>query len=94
MDSGDPLYEQLQRDWVDQYVQVQPERPELQRFAGLVGRVITVNHNHKALIDFADGAWYDITASTQYLKKIDPEEGKTKYDPKANSAQPIPEKKG
>ena len=83
----------LQRIWTDQYVVVKPGRPELQRFAGVVGRVVTVNFNGKAVIDFQDGGWYDITASDDVLTKIDPAEGKTKYK-NENSAQPIPEKQG
>lgn len=86
--------ENLRQEWVDQFVMVNPDRPELKRFAGIVGRVITVNWNNKALVDFQDGGWYDITASPEFLVKIDPAEGKTKYNPKANSAQPIPEKQG
>ena len=74
--------------------QVKPERPELQRFAGIVGRVVTVNYNGKALIDFQDGGWYDITASEEFLTKLDPAEAKAKYNAKANSAQPIPDKQG
>jgi hypothetical protein len=77
-------------EWTDQFVEVDTTRPELKRFAGAVGRVITVNCNNKALVDFADGAWYDIT--TDYLKKLDPAAAKAKYDAKANSAQPFPEK--
>jgi hypothetical protein len=88
------LYEELQREWTDQYVEVNPEQPELKRFQGIVGRVVTVNHGLKALVDFQDGGWYDITASTDYLTKLDPATAKTKFDPKANSAQPIPEKQG
>jgi hypothetical protein len=86
--------ERLKREWTDQYVTVNAERPELKRFAGLVGRVVTVNFNNKAVVDFADGGWYDISASDEFLKKVDPAEGKTKYDPKVNSAQPYPEKQG
>jgi hypothetical protein len=78
------------REWTDQYVEVDPSRPELKRFAGAVGRVVTVNCNNKALVDFADGAWYDITVD--YLRKLDPASAKGKYDAKANSAQPFPEK--
>ena len=92
MDQTDQDYEELRREWVDQFVEVNAERPELKRFAGIVGRVITVNWSGKALVDFQDGGWYDITASTDYLRKLDPAEAKAKYDPKANSAQPIPEK--
>jgi hypothetical protein len=88
------LYEDLQREWTDQYVEVNPEQPELKRFQGIVGRVVTVNHGLKALVDFQDGGWYDITASTDYLTKLDPAIAKAKFDPKVNSAQPIPEKQG
>jgi hypothetical protein len=86
--------EQLKREWTDQFVKVNPERPELKRFADLLGRVITVNYNGKALVDFADGGWYDITASEDYLRKIPAAEAKAKFDFKANSAQPYPEKQG
>jgi hypothetical protein len=86
--------EDLRRLWTDQYVLVRPERPELQRFAGIVGRVVTVNYNGKALIDFQDGGWYDISASTDFLTRVEPAEAEKKYDPKANSAQPIPDKQG
>ncbi len=88
------ITEALQREWTDQFVQVNPERPELKRFAGVVGRVVTVNWNNKAVIDFQDGGWYDITASTEYLTKLDPAEAKAKYNAKVNSAQPYPEKQG
>jgi hypothetical protein len=86
------IHEALKREWTDQYVKVNPDRPELTRFAEIVGRVITVNFNNKALIDFQDGGWYDITASSDYLTKLDPAEAKAKYDVKANSAQPFPDK--
>ena len=84
----------LRRKWTDQYVTVKPERLELQRFAGIMGRVVTVNCNRRAVIDFQDGGWYDITASEECLTKVDPAEAKGKHDAKANSAQPIPEKQG
>jgi hypothetical protein len=84
--------EELKRDWIDQYVTVQLEQLELKRFGGKVGRVITVNWNGKAIVDFSDGAWYDI--NPQFLLRVDPAEGKAKYDAKANSAQPIPDKQG
>ena len=84
-------HESLKREWTDQYVLVNPERPELKRFAGIVGRVVTVSHNNKALIDFQDGGWYDITASTDFLSKLDPAEGAKKYK-NVNSAQPVPER--
>jgi len=77
----------------DQYVRVNPQRSELKRFEGIVGRVVTVNWSNKALVDFQDGAWYDITASSEYLTKVDKAEGQAKYK-NVNSAQLIPEKQG
>lgn len=86
--------DELKKEWTDQFVQVKPERAELKRFAGIVGRVITVNCSGRAVIDFQDGGWYDIAASTEYLNRLDPAEAKPNYDAKANSAQPFPEKQG
>jgi hypothetical protein len=85
--------DELKRQWTDQYVTVKPGRGELSRFVGIVGRVVTVNYNGRALIDFQDGGWYDIIASEEFLTKLDPAEGKAKYK-NVNSAQPIPEKQG
>jgi hypothetical protein len=92
MEPAEARVEALKREWTDQFVEVNPERPELRRFTGIVGRVVTVNCSQKALVDFQDGGWYDITASTDFLRKLDPAEAKAKYDAKANSAQPFPEK--
>jgi hypothetical protein len=93
VEPADLRYEQLKREWTDQYVEVNPDRPELARFAGIVGRVVTVNCNNKAVVDFQDGGWYDVAASTEYLTKLDPTSDKVKkFDAKANSAQPYPEK--
>jgi len=83
----------LKKEWTDQYVTVNPERIDLKRFVGIVGRVVTVNWNNKAVIDFQDGGWYDITADEAYLKKLPKEEGQAKYK-NENSAQVIPEKQG
>ena len=87
------LAEQLKREWTDQYVTIKPIRPELKRFEGIVGRVVTVNYNGRAIIDFQDGAWYDIAASSEHLNRLDPAEGAQKYK-NVNSAQPHPEKQG
>jgi hypothetical protein len=87
-----PRIETLRAEWTDQFVRVNPEQPELKRFGDTVGRVVTVTFNGKALVDFQDGGWYDITAAPQYLQKLDPAEAKAKYNAKANSAQPFPEK--
>ena len=94
MDPADQRYEELKRRWTDQYVQVNAERPELKRFAGIVGRVVTVNFNGKAIIDFQDGGWYDITASDEFLTPVDRAEAEKKFDAKANSNQAYPEKQG
>lgn len=93
-EAGVADYEALKKEWIDQFVTVNPDRAELKRFVGIVGRVITVNWNNKAVIDFQDGGWYDITASTAFLTKLDPNEAKAKFNFKANSAQPVPEKQG
>ena len=93
MDAAELRYEQLKQEWTDQYVEVNPERPELKRYAGIVGRVVTVNRNNKAIIDFQDGGWYDILASEHNLRKLDPAAAKAKYK-NVNSAQPIPDKQG
>ena len=66
--------DKLKQEWVDKYVTV-TDKPELKRFAGIVGRVVTVNFNGKALVDFQDGGWYDISANTDYLTLVDPAEG-------------------
>jgi hypothetical protein len=93
MDTPELQHEKLKQEWIDQYVEVNPEQPELKRFAGVVGRVVTVNHNNKALVDFQDGGWYDITPSEEYLRKLDPKVAAAKYK-NVNSAQVIPEKQG
>ena len=43
--------EAIKREWTDQYVRVNPHHPELKRFEGIVGRVVTVNWSNKALVD-------------------------------------------
>jgi hypothetical protein len=83
--------DELRRQWIDQYVVVNLDCPELKRFGAIVGRVVTVNYNGKALIDFQDGGWYDITASPDFLRKLDSAEGEKKYK-NVNSAQPIPDR--
>ena len=91
---GPTQLDALKREWTDQYVLVNSERLELKRFAGIIGRVVTINWNGKALIDFQDGGWYDIDASPDNLTKVPAAEAKGKFNAKANSAQPIPEKQG
>jgi hypothetical protein len=86
--------EELKRVWTDRLVTAKADRPELERFAGKVGRVVTVNWSGKAIVDFGDGAWYDIPASEEYLTPLAPDDPlRAKYDPTVNSAQPRPERK-
>lgn len=84
--------DELKQEWTDQFVHVVADRPELKRFAGIVGRVVTVNWNNKAIVDFQDGGWVDISPSC--LTKVDATEAKAKFNFQANSAQVIPEKQG
>ena len=86
--------EELKRTWTDKLVRVKPGFPQYERFAGKVGRVVTVNYGGKALVDFADGAWYDIPATSDYLEVVPDEEAKGKYDATANSAQKLPGRQG
>jgi hypothetical protein len=82
----------LRKLWIDQFVKINENRPELKRFAGVVGRVVTVNYNGKAIVDFQDGGWYDVPASEDFLIKVDQAEA-AKYK-NVNSAQVLPEKQG
>jgi hypothetical protein len=88
------LAEELKRLWTDRLVMAKVDKPELKRFEGKVGRVVTVNWSGKALVDFGDGAWYDVPASEEYLTPLAPDDpNRARYDAKANSAQPHPERK-
>ncbi len=77
--------------WTDKRVRVRPGvRPELARFEGKVGRVVTVNYGGRAVVDFADGAWYDVPDFEAVLVEVTDEAEAKKYDPTANSAQNLP----
>ena len=91
MDPADRKHEELKQHWTDKHVKVK-DLPELKRFEGRDGRVITVNYNGKALVDFEDGGWYDITASEDYLQIVEDAAEIKKYKGTINSAQPFPEK--
>lgn len=86
--------EALKRAWTDKFVRVKPGHAEYARFTGKVGRVVTVNFGGKALIDFADGAWYDLPASDAYLEVVEEAEATDKFDATANSAQKLPTRQG
>jgi hypothetical protein len=89
-----PEGDELKRTWTDKFVRVKNGFPQYERFSGKVGRVVTVNYGGKALVDFADGAWYDIPASNDFLELVSEEEAKGKYDATANSAQKLPGRQG
>jgi hypothetical protein len=82
--------EELKAVWTDRYVRVKPGFAQYRRFEGKIGRVVTVNYGGKAIVDFADGAWYDVPASSDYLELVPEEEARGKYDATANSAQKVP----
>jgi hypothetical protein len=85
--------DELRRIWSDRLVLARADKPELKRFEGKVGRVVTVNYGGKAIVDFADGAWYDVPASEEFLTVLpldDPQ--RAKFDATANSAQPHPQR--
>ena len=81
----------LKKQYTDQYVEADASVPELVRFAGKAGRVVTVNENVDALVDFGDGAWYDI--SIKHLKivaKPVPKEAPAAKAPPAKPAETKP----
>ncbi|WP_439626875.1 hypothetical protein [Gemmata sp.] len=86
--------EALKRTWTDKFVRVKAGLPQYERFAGKVGRVVTVNYGGKAIVDFADGAWYDIPALADHLEVVPDDEAKGKFDPTATSAQKLPTRQG
>jgi hypothetical protein len=87
--------DELKRTWTDRLVRVKGDaRPELARFAGRVGRVVTVNYSGRAVVDFADGAWYDVADFAAVLEVVTDEAEGEKYDPSANSAQKLPGRQG
>jgi len=86
--------ERLKAEWSDKFVRVKPGFEQYKRFEGLVGRVVTVNFGGKAIVDFADGAWYDVPATDQYLEVVSEEDAKGKYDGTVNSAQKLPVRQG
>jgi hypothetical protein len=87
--------DRLKEHWSDRLVRVKSgARPELERFAGRVGRVVTVNYSGLAVVDFSDGAWYDVPDFEAVLEEVTDEAERKKYDPTANSAQIIPSRQG
>ncbi len=87
--------DRLKQQWSDRLVRVKPgTRPELERFAGRVGRVVTVNYDGRALVDFATGPWIDVPDFEAVLEEVTDEAERKNYNPTANSAQKIPSRQG
>ena len=86
--------EDLKLAWTDKYVRMKPGFAEYRRFEGKIGRVVTVNYSGMAIVDFADGAWYDIPAIDAYLEMVSDEDAKGKFDPTMTSAQKLPVRQG
>ncbi len=63
--------EKLGEEYADQEVRVDPAVPELARFRGKVGRVVTINQNGRALVVFEgpDCGRYDI--ELDHLRVVD-----------------------
>ena len=55
-------FEKFKQRYAGKRVLVDARRPELARWAGVPGRVVTVNYNGHALVQFegADQGWHDI----------------------------------
>jgi hypothetical protein len=62
----------LEQTYTGRTVTVQTMRPELARWANVPGKVVMINCNGRALVQFtgADQAWYDI--EPEYLDLIEP----------------------
>lgn len=54
---------ELKAEYTDRSVEADSTVADLARFKGKVGRVVTVNENGRALVDFGEGPWYDIALS-------------------------------
>jgi hypothetical protein len=79
-----PNIEKIKQEYTDKYVVVDPQRPELARFADVVGQVKTVNMSGRALVEFLDYhlniGWYDI--ELEFLKVVDKPLPKAKEEKK------------
>lgn len=82
--------ETLKRQYTDQFVVVDENRPELARFRGVTGQVKTINMNGRALVEFQDYianiGWYDIELDfLTVVPKPDPAAAKAAVKPAAKS---------
>ncbi|MFT3883776.1 MAG: hypothetical protein QM703_29615 [Gemmatales bacterium] len=82
-------WEEQKLFWTNRFVTADSTHPPLRRFVNLTGRVVTVNGSMMCLVDFQDGAWYDI--SPQFLNLCpDQAEAAKRYSAGKNSAQAVP----
>ena len=85
----------LKREWTDRHVRVRlGVRADLARFENRIGRVVTISYSGRAVVDFADGGWYDIADFAAVLEVVIDEADAKKYDATANSAQKFPARQG
>jgi len=83
--------DELRRTWTDRFVRLRPNPPEeWVRFANRTGRVVTVNFAGRAIVDFADGGWYDLPHFADLLEPITDPAAIAAFDASANSAQARP----
>lgn len=86
--------EKAKRKYTDQYVAIASRRPELMRFAGLVGQVKTVNMSGRALVEwqhyYDNIGWYDIDLRDLMIvpKPPEPEVVKPAAAAKTNDGKP------
>ena len=80
--------EQLEAEYVDKYVVIDEECPELTRFMDMVGQVRAINFNGQALVEFdADNNRGRHDIGLDYLKVVDkPEPPPAKEKPAAKKA--------
>ncbi|MBN1908937.1 MAG: hypothetical protein JW818_04290 [Pirellulales bacterium] len=73
--------EELRHEYAGEQVVVDASQPEWARFAGKIGRVMTLNANGRALVQFEgdDRAWYDI--ELDFLKVLDAPTPSTSAEP-------------
>ena len=60
----------LKRQWTNKKVTVDTSRPELRRFEGMVGTVITVNMNGKCIVLFQE-EWGRYDIDPRYLRPVE-----------------------
>ena len=92
----DERVEQLNTEYLDQYVMIDGERPELTRFMDMVGQVRAINLNGQALVEFdADNNRGRHDIGLDYLKVVDkPEPPPAKVKPTPVVKKPSDNKSG